>query len=61
MSILPWVKRKTRINLLLKHQGGDEDAASLALDQILHGQSVIGRTCLYSLIVHLEYSLLKYL
>ncbi|KAF5370904.1 hypothetical protein D9615_009807 [Tricholomella constricta] len=40
---LSWVQRKTRLAELLKNQGG-EDAEGLALDQILHGQSVIGKT-----------------
>lgn len=39
----PWRKRKTRLDGLLNEQG-DEDAKSLALDRILHGQSVIGKT-----------------
>lgn len=38
-----WRKRKTRLNSLL-NDDGDEDAKSLALDRILHGQSVIGKT-----------------
>ncbi|GJE90297.1 kinase-like protein [Phanerochaete sordida] len=38
-----WRKRKTRLNNLLTDDG-DEDAKALALDRILHGQSVIGRT-----------------
>ncbi|KAG5652942.1 hypothetical protein H0H81_003018 [Sphagnurus paluster] len=40
---LSWVQRKTRLGSLLKSQG-DEDAEGLALDRILHGQSVIGKT-----------------
>lgn len=46
MSILPWVKRKARLNKLLKRHDEDEDAAALALDRILHGQNVIGATCM---------------
>ncbi|EKM50167.1 uncharacterized protein PHACADRAFT_213919 [Phanerochaete carnosa HHB-10118-sp] len=38
-----WRKRKTRLNSLL-NDDGDEDAKSLALDRILHGQTVIGKT-----------------
>lgn len=41
-----WFQRKTRLGSLLKSRG-DEDADALALDQILHGQSVIGKTCWY--------------
>lgn len=40
---LPWFQRKTRLSALLKSRG-DEDAEGLALDRILHGQSVIGKT-----------------
>ncbi|KAF8066601.1 kinase-like protein [Lyophyllum atratum] len=40
---LSWVQRKARLALLLKSQD-DEDAEGLALDRILHGQSVIGKT-----------------
>jgi len=40
---LSWIQRKKRLSLLLKcHE--DEDAAGLALDRLLHGQNVIGRT-----------------
>ncbi|GBE86225.1 kinase-like protein [Sparassis crispa] len=38
-----WHRRKTRLGILLDADG-DEDAESLALDRILHGQSVIGKT-----------------
>ncbi|GLB40896.1 putative protein tyrosine kinase [Lyophyllum shimeji] len=40
---LSWAQRKARLALLLKSHG-DEDAEALALDRILHGQSVIGKT-----------------
>ena len=40
---LPWFHRKTRLAALLKSLG-DDDAEGLALDRILHGQSVIGKT-----------------
>lgn len=43
MSI-SWSKRKARLIKLLD-SGEDEDAVALALDRILHGQSVIGKTC----------------
>ena len=39
----PWKKRKSRLAELL-NANGDEDAEALALDRILHGQSVIGKT-----------------
>jgi hypothetical protein len=41
---LPWTKRKARLSSLLDIQG-DDDSEGLALDRILHGQSVIGKTC----------------
>ncbi|CAK5274156.1 unnamed protein product [Mycena citricolor] len=37
-----WIKRKSRLHELLKSR--DEDEAGVALDRILHGQSVIGKT-----------------
>lgn len=43
----PWKKRKSRLAELL-NADGDEDAEALALDRILHGQSVIGKTCVYN-------------
>ena len=39
-----WQKRKARLIALLD-TGEDEDAQGLALDRIVHGQSVIGKTC----------------
>ncbi|KAJ7240865.1 kinase-like domain-containing protein [Mycena haematopus] len=39
----PWLKRKARLRALLKTTT-DEDEAGRALDRILHGQSVIGKT-----------------
>ncbi|KAJ7176825.1 kinase-like protein [Mycena filopes] len=42
MSTL-WLKRKARLRVLLK-TGDDEDDAGRALDRILHGQTVIGKT-----------------
>ncbi|KAJ6598203.1 kinase-like domain-containing protein [Mycena vulgaris] len=39
----PWLTRKARLRALLKTTS-DEDAAGLALDRILHGQNVIGKT-----------------
>jgi len=41
---LSWQQRKDRLSTLLKSQG-DEDAEGLALDRLMHGQSVIGKTC----------------
>lgn len=43
MSVLPWRTRKSRLATLLNSQG-NEDADALALDRLLHGQSVIGKT-----------------
>ncbi|KAF4609483.1 hypothetical protein D9613_012311 [Agrocybe pediades] len=40
---LSWHQRKARLAALLKSQG-DEDAEGLALDRLMHGQSVIGKT-----------------
>ncbi|KAJ7779180.1 kinase-like protein [Mycena metata] len=39
----PWLKRKARLRVLLK-TGDDEDDVGRALDRILHGQTVIGKT-----------------
>jgi hypothetical protein len=41
---LTWTQRKARLDCLLDSQG-DEDADALSIDRILHGQSVIGKTC----------------
>ena len=38
-----WIHRKTRLQELLKSHG-DEDEDALALDRLLHGQLVIGKT-----------------
>lgn len=38
-----WLKRKARLGTLLQ-SSGDEDEDGLALDRILHGQSVIAKT-----------------
>jgi len=38
-----WLKRKARLGTLLQ-SNGDEDQDGLALDRILHGQSVIAKT-----------------
>lgn len=40
---LPWNTRKIRLQELLKSRG-DEDEDGLALDRLLHGHSVIGKT-----------------
>jgi hypothetical protein len=40
-----WQKRKTRLRELL-NSSEDNDEEGLALDRILHGQSVIGKTCM---------------
>ena len=47
---LSWLKRKTRLATLLQNPG-DEQEEGLALDRLLHGQSVIGKTCAYQYIV----------
>ncbi|PCH44105.1 kinase-like protein [Wolfiporia cocos MD-104 SS10] len=39
----PWNKRKSRLRALLNSSGNEEDEA-LALDRLLHGQNVIGKT-----------------
>jgi hypothetical protein len=38
-----WLKRKARLGTLFQ-SNGDEDQDGLALDRILHGQSVIAKT-----------------
>ncbi|KAK0199677.1 kinase-like protein [Desarmillaria ectypa] len=40
---LSWIKRKSRLQELLKSHG-DEEEDGLALDRLLHGQNVIGTT-----------------
>jgi len=40
---LPWHQRKARLASLLKSHG-DEEADGIALDRLMHGQSVIGKT-----------------
>lgn len=42
MSLL-WLQRKAKLSTLLKSEG-DEDADGIALDRLLHGQNVIGKT-----------------
>lgn len=44
MSLESWFNRKTRLETLLDSQK-DEEAYGIALDRLLHGQSVIGKTC----------------
>lgn len=41
---LSWTQRKTRLASLLKSRG-DEDADGIAIDRLMHGQRVIGKTC----------------
>jgi len=46
---LSWLQRKSKLTALLR-SNGDEDADGVALDRLLHGQNVIGKTskdCLY--------------
>ncbi len=40
---MSWNTRKSRLQELLKSRG-DEDEDGLALDRLLHGHSVIGKT-----------------
>lgn len=40
---LSWTQRKTRLASLLKSRG-DEDADGIAIDRLMHGQRVIGKT-----------------
>ena len=40
---LSWHQRKARLASLLK-SSGDEDSDGIALDRLMHGQSVIGKT-----------------
>ena len=40
-----WLSRKKRISSLLGSAAGDETEEGLALDRLLHGQAVIGKTC----------------
>jgi hypothetical protein len=44
-----WLKRKARLGILLQ-SNGDEDQDGLALDRILHGQSVIAKTGLSAIL-----------
>ena len=39
-----WQKRKTRLSSLIGSTEGGEDAEALVLDQLMHGQTVIGKT-----------------
>lgn len=48
---LSWSQRKARLASLLKSGQGDEDAEGLALDRILHGQSVIGKTGMFAFVL----------
>ncbi|SRR6266403_1966932 len=43
-----WLKRKARLGTLLQ-TNGDEDEDGLALDRILHGQSVIAKTGIWAI------------
>ncbi|KAL9713901.1 hypothetical protein Ac2012v2_003512 [Leucoagaricus gongylophorus] len=40
---LSWLQRKSKLTALLR-SNGDEDADGVALDRLLHGQNVIGKT-----------------
>ncbi|TEB15731.1 hypothetical protein FA13DRAFT_1571731, partial [Coprinellus micaceus] len=39
-----WRQRKKRLCALVNSRG-DEDADGTAVDRLMHGQSVIGKTC----------------
>ncbi|KAG1786901.1 kinase-like domain-containing protein [Suillus plorans] len=51
---LPWTKRKTLLGSLLN--SSDDDEEGLALDRILHGQRIIGRTARTAEIESLRFS-----
>lgn len=40
---LSWHKRKTRLSSLIAAEDG-EDGEAVAMDQLMHGQTVIGKT-----------------
>jgi len=42
-----WLKRRTRLRELLTISTQDEDEEALAIDRVLHGQNVIGKTGIY--------------
>ena len=42
-----WLKRRTRLRELLTISVLDEDEEALAIDRVLHGQNVIGKTGIY--------------
>lgn len=42
-----WLKRRTRLRELLAISAQDEDEEALAIDRLLHGQNVIGKTGIY--------------
>lgn len=44
---LPWAERKALLSSLLRAQ--DDEEQGLALDRVLHGQSAVGKTCLFPL------------
>ena len=41
---LSWYKRKTRLSSLIGTAEDGEDGEAIALDQLMHGQTVIGKT-----------------
>ena len=43
-----WLKRRTRLRELLTISVQDEDEEALAIDRVLHGQNVIGKTGIHS-------------
>ena len=42
-----WLKRRTRLRELLTTSVQDEDEEALAIDRVLHGQNIIGKTGIY--------------
>lgn len=41
---LSWAERKDLLGSLLQTLGHDDEEEGLALDRILHGQSIVGKT-----------------
>ena len=43
-----WLKRRTRLREILTIYVQDEDEEALAIDRLLHGQNVIGKTGIHT-------------
>lgn len=52
---LSWHQRRARLASLLKSHG-DEEAHGIALDRLMHGQSVIGKTGMNSVFFKSDFS-----